>query len=85
MKRLLKKVTSVILAGTMFVSMAAVAQPGAKVSAATNPYKERFLELYQKMHDPKNGYFSSLGIPYHSVETLMCEAPTFGWGQCMTA
>ena len=78
MKRLLKKVTSVILAGTMFVSMAAVAQPGAKVSAATNPYKERFLELYQKMHDPKNGYFSSLGIPYHSVETLMCEAPDYG-------
>lgn len=40
--------------------------------------KERFLELYAKLHDPKNGYFSSHGIPYHSVETLIVEAPDHG-------
>ncbi|KAJ8980324.1 hypothetical protein NQ317_008032 [Molorchus minor] len=30
------------------------------------------------MHDASNGYFSSDGIPYHSVETLMVEAPDHG-------
>lgn len=38
----------------------------------------RFQTLYSQIHDPANGYFSSLGIPYHSVETLMCEAPDYG-------
>lgn len=41
-------------------------------------YQERFNELYSKLHDTKNGYFSSKGIPYHSAETLMCEAPDYG-------
>jgi len=43
-----------------------------------NPYSDRFLELYDTIHDPSLGYFSSLGIPYHSVETLLCEAPDHG-------
>ena len=30
------------------------------------------------MHAPNSGYFSPEGIPYHSVETLMCEAPDYG-------
>jgi hypothetical protein len=41
-------------------------------------YKTRFTELYNKIHDSSNGYFSSDGIPYHSVETLICEAPDYG-------
>eukprot|EP00877_Chromochloris_zofingiensis_P014858 jgi/Chrzof1/9626/Cz04g10050.t1 len=41
-------------------------------------YKARFLSLYKKLHDPKNGYFSKEGIPYHSIETLMAEAPDQG-------
>jgi hypothetical protein len=36
------------------------------------------LELYNKIHDPANGYFSPKGVPYHSVETLMVEAPDHG-------
>ena len=28
--------------------------------------------------NPANGYFSPKGIPYHSVETLIVEAPDYG-------
>jgi hypothetical protein len=45
---------------------------------ATSDYAQRFLTLYGKITDPANGYFSKEGIPYHSVETLMVEAPDYG-------
>ncbi len=41
-------------------------------------YAKRFIELYNEIHDPANGYFSPQGIPYHSVETLIVEAPDHG-------
>ncbi|KAJ8950368.1 hypothetical protein NQ314_007905 [Rhamnusium bicolor] len=41
-------------------------------------YTDRFLAQYKKIHDSGNGYFSREGIPYHSVETLMVEAPDHG-------
>ena len=41
-------------------------------------YAQRFLALYNKIKDPANGYFSQHGIPYHSVETLIVEAPDYG-------
>jgi len=54
-------------------------RPFARLEQKTgNAYSDRFLELWNDIHDPKNGYFSSQGIPYHSVETLMCEAPDYG-------
>jgi hypothetical protein len=43
-----------------------------------NEYFDRFTALWNDIHDPKNGYFSPKGIPYHSVETLLCEAPDYG-------
>jgi hypothetical protein len=43
-----------------------------------NEYTQRFLDLREKIYDPANGYFSADGVPYHSVETLMCEAPDYG-------
>ncbi|MCF4120903.1 cellulose binding domain-containing protein [Antribacter sp. KLBMP9083] len=61
------------------------AQPAAAQAAAADvsvqaagEYTDRFLELYAKIHDPANGYFSPQGIPYHAVETLMVEAPDYG-------
>ncbi|MFD1831752.1 glycoside hydrolase family 48 protein [Streptomyces desertarenae] len=47
-------------------------------SGDAGEYEDRFLELYNKIFDPANGYFSPEGIPYHSVETLMVEAPDHG-------
>ncbi|MBB2922241.1 glycoside hydrolase family 48 protein [Cellulomonas cellasea] len=41
-------------------------------------YQQRFLEMYRDIKDPANGYFSPQGIPYHSVETFIVEAPDYG-------
>ena len=50
-------------------------------------YAERFMSLYADVIEDgeKNGYLSSnksksggFGIPYHSVEELICEAPDYG-------
>lgn len=46
--------------------------------AKSNLYEDRFAALWRELHDPKNGYFSSDGIPYHSVETLIVDAPDYG-------
>ena len=54
----------------------------AKFSAGAKPVgadrRARFSALYDALHNPANGYFSRDGIPYHSVETLICEAPDYG-------
>ncbi|MEV0178909.1 glycoside hydrolase family 48 protein [Streptomyces sp. NPDC050625] len=46
--------------------------------AGSKAYDARFLDLYGKITNPANGYFSPEGIPYHSVETLIVEAPDQG-------
>jgi hypothetical protein len=56
----------------------APATQAAVTVAVDGEYTQRFLELYDKIHDPANGYFSPQGIPYHAVETLMVEAPDYG-------
>jgi Glycosyl hydrolase family 48/Cellulose binding domain/Bacterial Ig domain len=45
-----------------------------------SPYTQRFMTMYNKIKDPASGYFSSHNppIPYHSVETLIVEAPDYG-------
>lgn len=45
---------------------------------APGRYGDEFMELYNKIKAPANGYFSPEGIPYHSVETLIVEAPDHG-------
>ncbi|AUG81854.1 cellulose 1,4-beta-cellobiosidase [Kitasatospora sp. MMS16-BH015] len=47
-------------------------------AAKSSGYDQYFLDLYSKMKNPANGYFSPQGIPYHSVETLVVEAPDYG-------
>ncbi len=73
----MKKIGAAILAATMsFTMLVTVNFPA---SAASNSvYEQRFNTLYNKIHDPANGYFSQEGIPYHSVETLMVEGPDYG-------
>ncbi len=41
-------------------------------------HEERFLSLWRDLHDPAKGYFSADGVPYHSVETLIVDAPDYG-------
>ena len=40
--------------------------------------KDRFKWLYATMKDKDTGYFDENGIPYHSIEKLMIEAPDYG-------
>src|ERR1700753_2801962 len=48
----------------------------AAAAAATDEYAQKFLDQYNKIKT--GGYFSASGVPYHSVETLMVEAPDHG-------
>ncbi|MEV7231275.1 glycoside hydrolase family 48 protein [Polymorphospora sp. NPDC051019] len=41
-----------------------------------NVYIQRFLEQYGKIKN--SGYFSPEGVPYHSIETIIVEAPDHG-------
>ncbi len=62
-------------------SAGAAQQPVASAVGEVKPdniFQQRFLALWKDLHNPKNGYFSQDGIPYHSVETLMIEAPDHG-------
>jgi hypothetical protein len=46
--------------------------------ASGDAYQDRFMDMWCDLHDPDNGYFSAQGVPYHSVETLIIEAPDHG-------
>lgn len=82
-----KKVMAIALTSTVMVTSLSGIFTN-KVSAATNDttikskydnaYTERFEEMYNKIHDTSNGYFSPDGVPYHSVETMIVEAPDYG-------
>ncbi|MFG1647044.1 glycoside hydrolase family 48 protein [Amycolatopsis sp. NPDC049252] len=52
-----------------------------EISPSTSDYQVEFLKQYNKIKDPNNGYFRKFGnilVPYHSIETLMVEAPDYG-------
>jgi hypothetical protein len=46
--------------------------------AAPGSVDARFTQLYNDIKNPSNGYFSPEGVPYHSIETLIDEAPDQG-------
>src|SRR5215472_17179269 len=68
--------------GTTAFTASAPGYLSAAISVSETPplasHDQRFLQLYQEIKNPANGYFSPLGIPYHSVETLIVEAPDYG-------
>jgi hypothetical protein len=68
--------------GSAVFASSASGHTAAKVTvsqlSAGGTYDAKFLDLYGKITDPANGYFSPEGIPYHSVETLIVEAPDHG-------
>ncbi|MGE5598653.1 MAG: glycoside hydrolase family 48 protein, partial [Bacteroidota bacterium] len=55
-----------------------VSAPVQIVVSSDNAYIDRFLALWDDLHEPANGYFSPQGVPYHAVETLIVEAPDHG-------
>jgi hypothetical protein len=54
------------------------ASVGVTAAASATGYDAWFLSLYDDITNTSNGYFSPLGIPYHSAEELIVEAPDYG-------
>jgi hypothetical protein len=54
------------------------ASVGVTDAATATGYDQWFLNLYDDITNTSNGYFSPQGIPYHSVEELIVEAPDYG-------
>lgn len=69
---------ALVISGVLGVQRIPVAHASPGATQATSTYTQRFLTLYGEIKNPANGYFSPLGIPYHSVETLIVEAPDYG-------
>lgn len=67
-----------------FMAFSTIATAGfggvAHAAKSGQTYDEAFKELYEKVvtNGQANGYLSQEGIPYHSIETMMCEAPDYG-------
>jgi hypothetical protein len=47
-------------------------------SGGTSQNQERFLQLYSQLTGPNSPYLHSSGVPFHSVEKLIVEAPDYG-------
>ncbi|MCL6589440.1 MAG: cellulose binding domain-containing protein [Firmicutes bacterium] len=72
-----KKGKKLLIVALVLVVTLAVLIPGMNTNAATSAdYLSRFNTLYNELQG--NGYLSPEGVPYHSIETLMCEAPDYG-------
>ncbi|OYO67608.1 exoglucanase, partial [Lachnotalea glycerini] len=72
-----KKVAWLVLTALMISLVPKPITYGAEADN-TSAYEERFMEMWEDLHDSDNGYFSEQGIPYHSVETMIVEAPDYG-------
>jgi endoglucanase len=62
----------------LFLCFGVLLSQGILAQQNSNEYLNRFLTLRNKINDPANGYFSADGLPYHTPETLICEAPDYG-------
>jgi hypothetical protein len=89
-KRMQFKKNRAILSAVLASAMAASTLLSVTASAAgtrkkeekfgDKTYAQRFMSLYDDVytHGKENGYLSKDGVPYHSVEELICEAPDYG-------
>ncbi|ANY65798.1 cellulose 1,4-beta-cellobiosidase [Paenibacillus sp. BIHB 4019] len=78
-----KKVTGLVLSTTLLVTLStglwgSTPKVSVAAAAAVSIEESRFLQMYDQIKNPANGYFSPEGIPYHSIETLISEAPDYG-------
>jgi hypothetical protein len=76
LKRFLKRAVAAVIVVGMVLPI--IPKINIANAAENDPYQERFLDLWEDLHNEDNGYFSKEGIPYHSIETLMVEAPDYG-------
>jgi hypothetical protein len=77
-KKGLKRFCIIVVATTATVTMVLSSAARGADGDVNAEYQSRFETMYQKIKDTNNGYFSKDGVPYHSVETLLVEAPDYG-------
>ena len=81
-RAILAAVVAAAMASSALMSVTASAfEPRKKAEAfGDKTYAQRFMSLYDDVytHGKDNGYLSKDGVPYHSVEELICEAPDYG-------
>ncbi len=82
-RAILSAVVAAAMASSSLMSVTASAAAGKRTAAekfGDSTYAERFMSMYDDVvtNGTKNGYLSSKGVPYHSVEELICEAPDYG-------
>jgi hypothetical protein len=81
-RAILSAVLAAAMASSTLLSVTASAA-GTRTAAekfGDSTYAERFMSLYDDVYTngTKNGYRNKDGVPYHSVEELICEAPDYG-------
>jgi hypothetical protein len=69
---------TITVASTGLTSVTVTATEVDNDGTGQNAYITEFLTQYNKIKATGSGYFSPEGVPYHSVETFMIEAPDHG-------
>ena len=86
-RAVLAAVIAAAMTATAMMSTVAASAAEADNKYGASTYEERFLSLYNDVitNGVDNGYLSGknvqsggFGVPYHSVEELICEAPDYG-------
>jgi len=73
---------TITITGTSGTLMPVTTSITLKIGTGYSTFQQHFVDLYNDIHTSSNGYFGTATsgdqIPYHSVETLMGEAPDYG-------
>lgn len=78
-------IAAVIAVSILIIGIKGRFKPSRQISGPNDTYSEeyvrtvysdRFMALFENIQ--KEGYLSEEGIPYHSIETLLVEAPDYG-------
>jgi len=72
-------IAAVIVVSTLIITIKNSFKPSRQSSNSNviqSVYSDRFIALFEDIQ--KQGYLSEEGIPYHSIETLLVEAPDYG-------
>ncbi len=64
--------------GSLIAANMATSANALVIGTDNNENIRAFYEQYVKIHDESNGYFSPEGVPYYSVETMICDIPDYG-------
>lgn len=76
--RVSRPMARTVLSSVLTLSAVMFSAHAAMAADVSTEYSQRFLTQYNKIKAANNGYFSREGVPYHSVETLIVEAPDYG-------